>query len=363
MTKLIQERIRALRNAEHQMAPRREWMNSTRALLVSKVTRDLAQSAVVERAAPQNVSTILGEWFRRPALAAISFLAIALGGSIFSVSSAEQSKPGDALYGLRLATEQARLAMTTDSEDKLKLKAEFTGRRMDDLKTAVENKDAKKVAEVAESLKRDLTTLNEQLHTVAGEKSSTKTASAAKLVDEQTNKMINILQIAKEQVPADAKEKVTEIQLAAADASVKAIKVLAEKHEEANDVVSEQEVTQAIQDHVKAVETVTSSTLALPLASSTLVGTSSTAVTSSTMPMVEGASSTTSLPDYIDQIQDATVQAFELQKTKDKLEAASSTTEGATETASSSTSDTSAASSTQPSATTTEGVTSTPPST
>jgi hypothetical protein len=169
------------------------------------------------------------------------------------------------------------------------------------------------------------------------------------VVDKKSGEVISALQQAKPQLPPEAIEKVTEVQSVAADTSVKAIAVLAEKHEQDNEVVPASDVTNALESHAKIVSEVTSAqpltvSLIVGTASSTDVSTSTTITTSSSVMLlattpVDGSTTTTSstlpnqvitLPDALSQLKTATTQAFDLQKTKDKQDTAAANASSST---------------------------------
>jgi hypothetical protein len=264
----------------------------------------------------------LAQVMRKPVMTAISMVVLATGGSILSVSAAERSLPGDFFYGLKLVTEQARLALTATGEDKLMLKTEFTERRVTEFQQiAGDPHNQEQAGQVMETLKRDLSTLKQQLTDVTHD-TPDRAVAAAKFVDQKANKVINDLQATKSQLSPESKEKVTEAQSAAADAGVKAIEVLAEKHQESSDNVTASDIAQAIQDHTKTVADVTIAPLAIGASSSSATTTpllltsdglaSSTQITSSTLPTI------------VSQIKDLTTQSFALQKAQDQLEVAAS---------------------------------------
>ena len=66
----------------------------------------------------------------RPALAAMAVLVLVLAGA---TSAAASSLPGDALYGVKRATEDVRLAFTFDAEARTHLLAELTDERLEEL--------------------------------------------------------------------------------------------------------------------------------------------------------------------------------------------------------------------------------------
>lgn len=325
MSKEFQQRLRALRVTERQITPDPAWVRATRETLLNQIRNTLPETPKRTLFGWGEILRVLGvikfgHAIRKPIMAVSSFLLLALGGSILSVSAAERSLPGDFFYGLKLVTEQARLALTSTKEEKLKLKTEFTERRVTELQQIVkDDTHRERVPQVTEILKRDLGTLKQQLGEVTHEGTPQKAVAAAKLVDQKTNQVISALQVAKDQLPAGTKEKVTEVQSAAADTGIKAIEVLAEKHQESSENVPAAEVAQALQDHAKTVADVT-----VPFVLTHATGTTSTiamlpdAVVSST------AITSSTLPVLVSQVKDLTTQAFAVQKAKEQLEAAAS---------------------------------------
>jgi hypothetical protein len=335
MSKDLQKRLRQLRTEEMRTKPDEAWVKATRKTLLMQVNNSLPtnRSLPVSAQLREIVRYVLPQgfvrWVSRPAMAGLTLLAILAGGSVMSVSAAEQSMPGDLLYGLKLATEQARLALTSTKGDKLKLKTEFTGRRLEEFKKVVAtDKQSEKVVQVTEILKRDMNTLKEQLTDIAKEEPAEKTAEAAKLVDRKSNEVISALKDTKNDLPPKTKEKVTEAQSVAADAGVKALEVMVEKHQEGNELVPVGEIVQAIQDHTKVVAEATSSaapavatTGTSPAASTTVSGLSATTTASTT---------SESLPEMMVQAKTATTQAFALQKAQDQLESSGLSSASAT---------------------------------
>jgi hypothetical protein len=66
----------------------------------------------------------------RPALGVAAVLVLVLAGA---TSAAASSIPGDALYGVKRATEDVRLALTFDVEARTQLLSELTDRRLEEL--------------------------------------------------------------------------------------------------------------------------------------------------------------------------------------------------------------------------------------
>lgn len=360
MSRDLQQRISELRSVERRLEPDAAWIAATRMeLLKTARASHHGESTTVAHTITSFFRHFVPVRFpyfvRGPVMATMAVLLTALGGSVASVSAAERSLPGDFLYSLKLATEQARLALTTTKEDKLRLKLEFTDRRGDELKSVAKLDVVEKpvrVAQAAEILKRDLDTVKKQLDDVKTDVSPKKVVEVAKLVDQTTGKIVQKLQETKSEIPAATKGKITEAQAAAADTGVKALEVLVATHQESEEDISEVWIVQAIQDHGRVVADVTGDAA---------VASSTAAVTVST----ETSTSSLSLPVAVEQIKVATQTAFAFQKTQEDLASSSTTAvlpvDGASSTtndgtASSSTTETSTSTATLPSSTASSSV-------
>lgn len=191
---------------------------------------------------------------RAPALAGLSAIVAVLGGSLMSVNASERSVPGDFLYPIKLASEQTRLALTSDKGDRVRLKTEFVDRRVQEMKIIVKapEKNSERVREAAVNLKRDLDTVKNQLNEVQQESSASKSAELAKMVDEKTVHITEELNAVKGEATLEAKSAVAEAQAQAVQTGVAAMAVLIEANaqDQGTHVTSDAEVTQVLQNKV-----------------------------------------------------------------------------------------------------------------
>ncbi len=338
-------KMKELRHRERFIKPDEAWIRATRQTLLLRAEQALPPQSKVKTSTiiKDAVSTIFPattfQYMTRPVFAVLSFIVVILGGSMMSVNASERSNPGDFLYGLKIVTEQTRIAIASGKNEKLKLKTEFTGRRVSELRviTSAPQTDNQKVSEMASVLKQDMSTLKDQLAEVSKESTPAAAVEAAKKIDTQTNDVIVALQESKVNLNAETKAQVTEAQSAASETGVKAIEVMAVKHQEDGGTVSASAVADAIKEHAKIVTDVTNVPLPVIVTTSTASGTTLVVITaptstsSSTVPLpvaLELGSSTgtqvttTTIPTLLDQVKDATSQAFAIQKEK---EVASST--------------------------------------
>jgi len=336
----LYKKIRDVRTTSSRLRPDEGWIASTRSTLMMQVKNSLPVQPVQKKQALQNLFKVVTpvvslKWLRTPAFAMAAVLLALFGGSLLSVSAAEQALPGDFLYSVKLATEQARLALAKDPEEKLKLKTEFTERRIQEIKQVIasplSDDRSSRVIQTAEALKRDLHTLKQQLDDTKQTVTPAVAMDLAKSVDAKANDVVQSLQDSKGDLTPEEKAKVTEAQVAASDASVKAIEVLVTTHQQAADVVTEKDVTELMKAHsdmlVKTVnDTITNATQStttgdVPAAAGT---TATASTTNDAMKQVQDAqksfadadklASENKMNEAVDMIKDATNQAFAAQK-------------------------------------------------
>ncbi|MFC1466197.1 MAG: DUF5667 domain-containing protein [Candidatus Brachytrichaceae bacterium NZ_4S206] len=98
-----------------------------------------AQAARASQLASRHAPARPKRWLLRLSLAAISAL---LFGSAAVTLAAQASQPSDALYSVKLLSEEARLALTFDERAQLNLLIEFSNRRLDELQMAASDRAA-----------------------------------------------------------------------------------------------------------------------------------------------------------------------------------------------------------------------------
>jgi hypothetical protein len=336
-TKDIRRILRSVRDRERGIRPDPAWLRATRETLLMQVknTMPSAETAARQKSLPVfgTLYTRLVRIMRGPAIATLSLSTIALGGSIASVSAAENAIPGDTLYNVKLVTEQARLVFTMDKNDKMVLKSEFTMRRVDELHTIVttpvDNKEGR-AAQATEILKRDLDTLKQQLADVQKDSGGTsEAADAAKTVDKNTMEVVKGLNDAKKDLSPEVKEIVVAAQVQAADVGIKALEVLVDAHQNDGSNVTTDDITQSLTAHAEVAAATMAETKALVSASSSTdsgLPVSNTAMTSSTSALVLTSDAEKSLgavsqlvqdnkiTEAVDMIKDATSKSFSAQK-------------------------------------------------
>ncbi len=262
------KRIRNIRSAARQMKPDDIWVKQTRETLLMQVANSQPVGSKPKKALSRSfnifIPAISFKWMRAPAAIAMAIVIALFSGSLFSVSASERALPGDFLYSIKLVTEQARIALVKEPDEKVKLKTEFTKRRVDEMRQVLDSPmsdKSERVKQAAETLKRDMNTIKNQLDDVKNSSTPEKIKETAKLVDENSGSVIADLQESKNQLPAKERAKLSEAQAAASDTSVKAIEALVKAHADNSEVVTEEELLEVLKTHnEKVTKTVSEST-------------------------------------------------------------------------------------------------------
>ncbi|MDO8583800.1 MAG: DUF5667 domain-containing protein [bacterium] len=313
----FEEKLRSIRRAERGLTPDPAWVLRTRETLMMQVQNSMPVAPmpfwtrVRESFRPFSAPTRLVGSMRRQVIAVLSVFGVVAGSSLMSVSAADNSIPGDLLYPVKLAAEQTRLILTKDKTDKLKLKTEFVGRRVEEIKSLATSDASEKpdrLKQMAEIVKRDLDTVKIQLADMKLQKQTVKTTEAVRMIDQKSTELATALKDAKVDMSADVQSKVSEAEVAAVSTGVKAVQALIDSktNPDTKDVVSSADLVQSINNKVQGLQN--NVTDAAARAGMTVVITTSTnnngviSATSSTVTLI--APNTTST-DQITQIVNA----------------------------------------------------------
>lgn len=255
-----------LREAESRIQPDAAWVVRTRQDLLKTIHRENAvflRPTFKERCRSFILTFLPArtiEFVRGPVMAVLSVFGIVIGGSLASVSAAERSLPGDLLFPVKLAGEQARLMIANESPDKLKLKTEFVGKRMNEMKQIATNDTpdkSKRLKEAAGIVKKDLEAVKVQISHVASAEPSANVAKAARAFDEASTGLIKTAKEVQAIAPKDVRIEVTEVQVAAVTASVKAVQVMIDTHNDpaSEGVITKEAIKKTIEDKVQVLQT------------------------------------------------------------------------------------------------------------
>jgi len=251
--------LKDLKKVASGIRPDPAWVSRTRSAIVMRARKDLVEREAISTARYFFPSALVAA-VRGPAMALASVVLVILGGSIASVRAAENSLPGDLLYPVKIAAEQTQIIFAKTDTDKLSLKAEFVGRRVDEMKVIAASDTPEKdsrIKQAAEGLKRDLDTVKNQLHDVASDAPPAQVAEAAKLIDQKSAELAVALKDVKTGMSDSAKTTVTEAEVAASSAGVRAVQVLISTHNvpEVKEMMSDAELLSVIQNRIHGMET------------------------------------------------------------------------------------------------------------
>ena len=143
----------------------------------------------------------------RPALAAAAILVLVVAGA---TSAAASSLPGDALYAVKRATEDVRLALTFDDVARTQLLSELTDRRLEELAEIAKRRPSSAptaTQEYADAVNSFANALDE----LRGADSEDKRNAAQALAEAARAKHKAVLDAVKEQLPADAQSEVQKV--------------------------------------------------------------------------------------------------------------------------------------------------------
>lgn len=264
----FQRKLQSIQTIERRIKPDPVWVSRTRKTLLMQVANTVSSepAPVTARVREFYQRFIPAQWMevlRGPVLAVLSVIVIIAGGSIVSVSAAEQSLPGDFFYPIKLVQEQAQLILTKSKTEKLKLKTGFVERRVKEIQAMAasdEPKKSERIKAAAESLRQDLDTVKKQLTDVSNAKESDESVAhvveAVKLVDQKSGEVVANLKDVRSSISEDAQNKVTEVETAAVAAGVKAVQVLIDSHDhpDAQKLLSTAELSLSIQGKVDGIQ-------------------------------------------------------------------------------------------------------------
>ncbi len=244
---------------------RTEWKKSNRDFLMSEIKNTIP--ATEEKWAFE-LSKIVFPWkvmnlAARPVFALFSIVALVLGSGL-SVSASQFALPGDALYGLKIASEKVQVALTFDKKESAKMHVELAGKRINEIKKIKENTDSneKKVQKInvaMDKFKEEISTVQNKLENLKNESSAETTVEVAQMVDNKTTEYQEDLVLATNELPElnDATLNISQSLDLADETSDAALTMIVEKHAQGEVVLSsksEEEILQRVGEKIEATD-------------------------------------------------------------------------------------------------------------
>lgn len=263
-SRAVKKQLASLRHGHDRIAPDSAWVLRNRALLLSQMnnTVDARPVAFSVRAAkyvsqaarlflPQNIIATA----RSVSFVSLAAL-VAVGGWIASVSAAQNSLPGDALYNVKRASEKTELLVASvvgGEKSKVKTLLKHASNRVEEYRKS-KTPDQAKVA--IQSLKESIASTSKSLDQ-AGAESAPDAVLLAQTVNEKTEELLDSLHVPSTNdspgmtmvgtAAVDLEEELGEATHLIEVAGVRAVQVLAEQTLAGNEGVSEADVKATVE--------------------------------------------------------------------------------------------------------------------
>ncbi|MBP9695071.1 MAG: hypothetical protein KBD73_01535 [Candidatus Magasanikbacteria bacterium] len=265
-TRSLKEQLMNIRNGHDRIGADPAWVRSNRDLLLSQIrntveprsTRSIFSkrlvgqfSHAVKLFVPANLATSI----RSMSFVSLALL-LAVSGWIASVSAAQNSLPGDALYNVKLAGEKTELLVVSvvgGQKNKVDTLFKHASNRVEELHKS-KNTDQAKI--VIQSLKQSIESASQSLQQ-ANDASTPDASVVAKTVNEKTEQLLTSLgtpvvsatepAIANQAAVVDLQKEVGEAAHLIEVTGVKAVQVLAEQNLAGDQTVSEEDVKASVE--------------------------------------------------------------------------------------------------------------------
>ena len=257
----LMKKIKGLKRIE----ARTEWKKSNREFLMSEIKSTMP--AADEKWALE-LSKIIFPWrvmklAARPAMALMTVTALVLGSGL-SVSASQFALPGDALYGLKIASEKVQVALTFDKKESAKIHVELAGKRINEIKQIKENTDSdsqkvRKINVAMDKFKEEISTVQNKLENLNKGSSPEATVEVAKIIDNKTTEYQEDLVQATNELPElnDAIQNISQSLDLADKTNDAALTLVVEKHVQGEVVLSselEEEMLQRVGEKIETTE-------------------------------------------------------------------------------------------------------------
>ncbi len=262
---LIQQ-LKSLRRAE--INPRKEWLESNRALLLSQINNTLPPASLRSKTDRwQNVWSAMSVFVPqrivytivRPMAVVVIAALIITTGSIGAVDAAYQALPGDWLYPAKRAGEKTQVVVAGligGKNAETKLHAEFAKRRAVETRQIITRDDPGTVAQVVATvadLKNEISTLSQSLNDERKNVGTSLPSDVVREVKQNAEQIKTVLQDVKISLNTTsspetqaASQAVSETKDLVKDVSLKAVGVIVSKHLDGDQSISKDEVTNVL---------------------------------------------------------------------------------------------------------------------
>lgn len=237
--------LKVLRDLEVGGAPRQSWLRDNRAGFLMRAENHGQASEQPEQIIKRKIGAyasasiiFVSPWMRknvfRPAFVVLSAFAVVFSGWIATVNASMNSLPGDVLYPLKRATEEAQLTLSAGA-DKTNLQVEFASRRLEEVSKIVESADQQNkdenVATALDQFKNNINDVKANLETLKNNGQAEEAVAMAKMVDRKVGEYSSVLENTGNtgtDLSDNFKENVENAKKVVEETGVKAVEVMAE---------------------------------------------------------------------------------------------------------------------------------------
>ena len=193
----------------------------------------------------------------KPMVAFVLIFGFMFSGSLIVIAKAKNSLPGDRLFSVKIALEEAKLLTATSAEGKAQVQTDMITARIDELNKIINAEGSMeqkqpKIEEAVNNLQRHLLSAKDELPKLNNTEAK-KVVEVAKRMDASAASAEQSLSQAKLALPTDTKNNLTEKIAEAVDeadkTSTKALEVMVQKQGEAG--VSQTEIAAKVDDKIQ----------------------------------------------------------------------------------------------------------------
>ena len=282
----LKNQIKSLHTLQGVGSPRADWLKGNREVLLMQIKNTLApakaEAPSFQFAQVWNFMNVFMprqavSYVMKPMAVMILVISLVTGSWVTTVSASYDSLPGDAMYSVKLATENVQTTLASKPQE-TKLRVEFAGRRAEEVKKIVKSNLSKKekkikVEEAVTHLKKDMEQVKGNLEAMKNSAPQPSSVSAnqavevAKIVEQKTTEIQKSLEQTKEDLNGDVKteptpltgtlsvqEQVKQATATTVETGVKAVEIMVEKHQADGATMPAQEVKDAVDSKLKALE-------------------------------------------------------------------------------------------------------------
>jgi len=194
----------------------------------------------------------------RPAVLGLLVFGVVFGSWAATVSASYDSLPGDKLYTFKRMAEKAQLSLTS-SENKPSLQVELASRRLEEVAKIAEQplitNQEERAKQAVNNFTEQVQAVKTTLENLSNQKEPGKVVEVAQMVDRKTTEYNLALQKATDSIPdSDITKEVLAASNAVSDAGIKAIEVIVKKSDGGAGAISQEEMTNKVQEKINMVE-------------------------------------------------------------------------------------------------------------